>query len=196
MSVIDKVIAAVKPAESERARAQARSEAHAVAVPGEWLSLVLEHHAQIEMAFAALQGAISSGHRLDAHRELAEILTAHSIAEESVLYPALALHGAKGHAETGYSEQSTVKIDMAALDELDPVSQEYLDKLEQIRAAVAHHVYQEEGTWFPELQAKGSPVDHARLTARYIEEFDRYIGGGGATAISEAEIIELDVLAE
>ena len=194
MSVIDQVIAAVTPAESERARARARSDAHAVAAPGEWLSLVLEDHAQIEMAFAALQAAASAGRRLEAQRELAEILMAHAIAEESVLYPALALHDAKSCAETAYGEQSTVKIQMAALEELDPMSREYAKQLEQIRADVAHHIYQEESTWFLELQARLSPADEARLTGRYLEEFERYLGGGGSTALSEDDVIDVDVL--
>lgn len=186
MSVIDKVIAAVTPPESENARQEARSKANSVATPGEWLSLVLEHHLQVESAFAAVRDAMSAATRRDAQRELAEILTAHSIAEESVLYPALALNHEKAHAEMGYTEQSAVKIQMAALDELDPMSQDYLDKLEHIRGAVAHHVYQEEGTWFPELQDKTGPAENAKLTARYLEEFERYIGGG-ATELSETE---------
>jgi Hemerythrin HHE cation binding domain len=195
MSVLDKIIAAVTPPESDEARAQARSKANAVAVSGDWLSLVLEHHLMIESAFVAVKGALSAAERVDAQRELAGILVAHSIAEELVLYPALALNDEKAHAEMGYGEQAAVKIQMAALDKLDPMSQDYLDKLEHIRGAVAHHVYQEEGTWFPELQAKAASFDHSQWAARYMEEFERYIDGGSATGLGEAEIVDIDVLA-
>jgi hypothetical protein len=41
---------------------------------------------------------------------------------------------------------------------------------------VAHHVYEEEGTWFLELKEKASPADQTKLTARYEEEFKRYVG--------------------
>ena len=59
------------------------------------------------------------------------------------------------------------------------MSQDYLDKLEHIRGAVAHHVYEEEGTWFLELKEKVSAADQTKLTAQYEEEFDRYVGTDG-----------------
>ena len=43
------------------------------------------------------------------------------------------------------------------------MSQDYLDKLEHIRGAVAHHVYEEEGTWFLELKEKASPGDQNQI---------------------------------
>lgn len=42
MSVIDKIVAAVTPPESEEARADARLKANAAARPGDWLSQVLQ----------------------------------------------------------------------------------------------------------------------------------------------------------
>jgi hypothetical protein len=56
------------------------------------------------------------------------------------------------------------------------MSQDYIDKLEHIRGAVAHHVYEEEGTWFLEIKEKLSAQKQAKLTERYQEEFDRYVG--------------------
>jgi hypothetical protein len=56
------------------------------------------------------------------------------------------------------------------------MTQDYLDKLEHIRGAVAHHVYEEEGTWFLELKQKASSAEQARLSQRYEEEFSRYVG--------------------
>jgi hypothetical protein len=57
MSVIDKVIAAVTPPESEKDRAEAREKALACAQPGDWLSLILEHHLELEAALAAVEDA-------------------------------------------------------------------------------------------------------------------------------------------
>jgi hypothetical protein len=54
------------------------------------------------------------------------------------------------------------------------MSQEYLDKLEHIRGAVAHHVYEEEGNWFLDLKTKLSAKDQTKITFRYREEFLRY----------------------
>jgi hypothetical protein len=59
---------------------------------------------------------------------------------------------------------------------MDPMSQDYLDKLEHVRGAVAHHVYEEESDWFPTLARQGDTVLQTRLSTRYSEEFERYMG--------------------
>jgi hypothetical protein len=176
MSVLDKVIAAVTPPESEESRKEARAKAYAAAKSGDWLSLILQHHEEIEAAFAAVKAATSATTRVAAQKKLGIILTGHSNAEESVIYPALAAADEKSHATMAYTEQAAAKTQMALLENLSPMTQDYLDKLEHIRGAVAHHVYEEEGTWFLELKEKVPAADQAKLTRRYQEEFERYVG--------------------
>jgi len=154
MSLLDKVVAAVTPLESDLQRAEARQKAENSAAAGDWLSLVLRHHRQIEAAFAAVRAATDSGSRVAAQKRLALLITAHSIAEEAVLYPALVKADEEGHSTKAYAEQSAAKVQMGLLEDLEPMSQEYLDKLEHIRGAVAHHVYEEEGNWFLELKRR------------------------------------------
>jgi hypothetical protein len=107
---------------------------------------------------------------------LSTLLTGHSIAEEAVLYPALAKAGEKGHATKAYTEQSAAKMEMGLLEDLPPMSQEFMDKLEHISGAVAHHVYEEESNWFLDLKTKIPEVDQVKLTQRYQEHFARYMG--------------------
>jgi hypothetical protein len=176
MTLMDKVVAAVTPTESEEKRQQARAQAQAAAGLNDWLSLVLQQHQQIESCFDAVR---SSGHpaaRLAAQKELMTLFTGHSNAEESVLYPALARCGEKADAGMSFTEQAAAKIQLGELEYLDPMSQEYLDKLEHLRGAIAHHMYEEEGSRFLELKEKVSAVDQDRLTQRFKEEFDRYVG--------------------
>lgn len=177
MSIFSDIVDAVTPSESQEDRTTARAEARRLAAPGDWLSLILDHHLQLEAAFAAVKAAGDAASRRAAQKELGVILTGHAIAEESVIYPAMAETGEKRHASHGYTEQATVKMEMAELEKLDPMSQDYLDKLEEIRAAVAHHMYEEEGTWFRDLK-RADGVNEALLTQRYAEEFDRYVGKG------------------
>ena len=177
MSLLDKVIAAVTPPESDEARAEARAKARAAAGAGsDWLSQVLDHHEQIEQAFEAVKSSTSVTGRKAAQKWLVTLLTGHSIAEEAVLYPVMALDDLKTHSATAYLEQSATKVQLAALDELEPMSQDYLDKLEHIRGAVAHHVYEEEGDYFPELREKANTGMQSKMTRRYKEEFERYMG--------------------
>ena len=176
MSVIDKVLAAVTPPPSEEARLNARAKARAAAGHNDWLAIVLDHHEQVEEAFDALSDATAPASRLGALKKLSTLLTGHSIAEEAALYPALAKVDEKGHATKAYSEQSTAKMQMGLLEDLPPMSQEFLDKLEEIKGAVVRHVYEEESTWFLDLKNKTPAPDQAKLTKRYQEHFARYMG--------------------
>jgi hemerythrin superfamily protein len=177
MSVLDKAIAAITPPESDAARAKARAKAEAAAKPGDWLSQILDHHREIEARFADLKAATSADARRAAQQELALVLTGHAIAEEAAIYPALAADKQVGHAELAYQEQAAAKMEMGLLERLDPMSEDYLDKLEHIRGAVAHHVYSEEGIWFLELAEDIDSAEQALITTRYSEEFERYTGG-------------------
>lgn len=181
-SIVDKIVAAVKPTESAGDRAEARRKARTSATTGDWLSLILDHHVQMEDAFARARSPGESTSRMAALKHLGVVLTGHAIAEESVIYPAMAAIGARSDAGHGYDEQAAVKMQMAQLEKLDLSSQAFLDKLEYIRQAVAHHMYEEESNWFPELKHKASAEDQLELTQRYREEFDRYVGGGHLTA--------------
>ena len=176
MSIVDKIVAAVTPPESEEARKEARAKAHSAASPGDWLSMVLEHHERIESAFAAVAAADSANAQVAAQKKLAILLTGHANAEESVIYPALAGANEKGHATMAYSEQAAAKIQMGLLEKLAPMTADYLEKLEHIRGAVAHHMFEEEGNWFIDLKETASAADQLQITRRYEEEFIRYIG--------------------
>ena len=179
MSILDKVVAAVTPTETEEQRLNARVRARSAAMEGDWLSLVLLHHQWIESTFEAVKAATDAATRAMAQKRLALVLTGHAIAEEAVLYPALLNANEEGHSIRAYREQSEVKVQMSLLEDLPPMSQEYLDKLGHIREAVAHHAYEEEGQWFLELRKRLPPADQVKLTFRYQEEFTRYTQGRG-----------------
>ncbi len=58
MSFLDKAIAALTPEESDEDRLNARRLAEASAEPGDWLSVILDQHRQIEQGFnRAFNGA-------------------------------------------------------------------------------------------------------------------------------------------
>lgn len=185
MSVIDKVIAAVTPPESDKDRLEARNKARAAAAPGDWLSLVLDHHLELEEALAAVEDASDTDERTVAFKEFAALLTGHAIAEEGVLYPGLSANSETGHADMGYTEQAMVKMQMAALEKLDPMSQDFEEKLEHVKGALQHHMYEEEGNWFLDLKKKATLEEQEMLTDRYTEEFDRYMGGGDVIEVED-----------
>jgi len=174
MSVLDKIVAAVTPPESEQARAEANAKAWAAAEPGDFLTEALEHHKLLLAAFAAAKAAPDEVSRMAAQKHLGIILVGHAGAEETVLYPALADAGEAGHADLAYGEQVMVKLQMAALEALPPMSQDWMDKIEHIEGAVRHHMFEEEGTWFLELKEKGK--NPGKTAMRFKEEYERYVG--------------------
>jgi hemerythrin superfamily protein len=176
MSILDKAIAAITPPESDEARAKARAKAEAAATSAAWLAQILDHHKGIEAQFAAVKAATDPATRRAEQEKLGLLLTGHSLAEEAAVYPALAAEHQVGHAELAYQEQAAAKMEMGLIERLDPMSEDYLDKLEHIRGAVAHHVYSEEGTWFTELAESADTAQQARITKRYDEEYERYMG--------------------
>ena len=186
MSILDKAIAAITPPVSDEKRAEARAKARAAAVPGDWLSQALDHHVEIESAFAAVRAATGVDARRKAQKRLGTLLTGHSMAEEAVIYPALAHAGRKMHAETAYTQQVAAKMQMAALERLDPLSEDYLDKLGHLEGAVATHVYEEESDWFLDLKTRAPAAEQDMVSARYAEEYGRYMDGdlGGSDRVS------------
>jgi NADH dehydrogenase/NADH:ubiquinone oxidoreductase subunit G len=176
MGLLDKAVAAMSPEATPEQRAAARAHARSLGKSG-WLSMVLDQHEATEAAFVRVKAAGSATTRRVAQKALSVLLTGHSLAEEAVLYPAMALHDQKAHSGEAFTEQSAAKVQIAALDELEPMSQDYLDKLEHLRAAVAHHVYEEESEWFPALRGMGDTTMQTKLSRRYREEYERYANG-------------------
>jgi len=180
MSFLDKLASAIMPPESAQDRANARKVAQGLAGDGDWLAIVLEQHRQIEAFFTQAMVAPDGPSRLAALKRLAVLLTGHANAEESVLYPAVSDGGEKGHAAMAYEEQAMTKVQMALIEKLDPMGKDWREKLEHIQGAVLHHMYEEEGTWFAELQQHLPVAERPRLTRRFMEEFERYTRGPSA----------------
>jgi hypothetical protein len=178
MSIVDKVLGAVTPPESDEKRLEATAKARAAARPGDWLSAALDHHDKIRSRFEACLTAQGGPSRVQAMKQLALVLNGHSLAEEVVLYPALAKAHEKAHASLAYTEQTTAKMQMAELERISPDDEAWADKLEHIRGAVLHHMFEEESVWFLELKDKYD--DQGFLDRRFVEEYERYAGGGMA----------------
>jgi len=176
MSFLDKIAAALTPPESDEARTKAHQEAQELATGNDWLARALSHHEQIEASFAKALNATQPAEAAATVKELGTLLVAHSIAEEVALYPVLVMEGHKAHATEAYEEQQVAKVQMAELERLSPLSQEWRDKLEHIRGAVLHHIYREESTWFPEIVRETDPAELAVIDKRFSEEFDRSMG--------------------
>lgn len=176
MSILDRVAAAVMPAASDEDRLEARRKMEKLAHEEPLAAAILDHHRQIEACFAAAENAGEPQMAHVAVRRLATVLTGHAMAEEAVVYPALAEYSGKTHAGMAYEEQAMTKVEMAKLQDLEPLSGEWREKLEHIKSAVEQHVYQEENAWFAEMLHNAPAAKKTEVTMRYREEYERYCG--------------------
>lgn len=177
MSILNRLIAAVTLLDSQDARNDARAMARAAATPGDWLSQILEHHHGLEEGFRAVQAAPDNTSRTLAFRQLGVLLTGHAIAEEAVIYPALAQMRDKVQSGVAYDDQAVIKVQMALLEKLNPMSRPFVEKLSHLQEIVVQHMYAEEGSWFLDLKRQASASDQLMLSERYAEEYGRYVGG-------------------
>jgi hemerythrin superfamily protein len=102
MSFLDRVAVAVMPAASDEDRAEARSHVESLAEREDWVRMIVDQHKTIEICFAEARAAGDPGSRQAAVRRLESELTAHSMAEEAVVYPALSGHAGKTQAGMAY----------------------------------------------------------------------------------------------
>lgn len=135
---------------------------------------IVDQHKQIENYFSEARTAVDAQTAARAVDELATLLTGHANAEETVLYPDVAEYSGKTHAAMAYEEHAMTKVQLAKLRDLTPQSEEWREKLDHIESAVQQHMYQEEGSWLPDLAKNLSAERKGLLTRRYDEEFSRY----------------------
>ncbi|MYL99353.1 hypothetical protein GR702_16415 [Novosphingobium sp. FGD1] len=186
MSFLDKIAAAVAPAASDEARGEARREAQRLGASEPWIATIVDQHKQIESLILEAINANTADGRIKGMRQLAAVLTAHSSAEEVVVYPDISEFDSKAHAVMAYEEHAMTKVQMALLEKIEPMSEEWQEKLRHIESALQQHMYQEESSWLPALASELSPEEKQRVTARFNEEYGRYRQETGEHAMADA----------
>jgi hemerythrin-like domain-containing protein len=85
--------------------------------------------------------------------QLKEALTLHTQIEEQVFYPALEEHEeTKDMIGEAHSEHDEVKEMLAEMARMTPGSDEFMDKLTELRDSIEHHVEEEENEMFPKAE--------------------------------------------
>ena len=154
----------------------AAAPAVAQAPVADWLRQINEHHRQIRNAFTDVSDARDAAERRAAERALRRLLTAHSFAEETAIYPGLAAVGQKAEAERAYGEHGHAKIELAELDIIpDKMSPPYLAKLYAFQKAVALHIREEQSILYPALAKAADAALAKRMSDAYRAEFARYV---------------------
>lgn len=89
----------------------------------------------------------------DTFRQLKDALTLHTQIEEQVFYPALEQHDeTRDMVSEAHSEHNEVKEMLAEMTGMNPGSDEFMDKLTELRDSIEHHVEEEENEMFPKAE--------------------------------------------
>ena len=77
-------------------------------------------------------------------------LMAHATAEEEVFYPAIRniAFGQSEQVDEAYKDHATVKDLLRQMSNMDPISDEFDNRVAELKSNVQHHVEEEEGELF------------------------------------------------
>ena len=165
--------ASAKPAESPFDVLHA-PERQTEAMQGDWLKMIRAHHAMLERAFDELiDGGADLAQRPLLYKRLCYLLTAHSVAEENVVYPALAMFGLQSESDRLYLDQAHAKVMNAMLDMADDkLGDAWLERAQELRTAVLTHAKDdEEGDLYPRLASALDLSTASKLSIGYRREF-------------------------
>lgn len=112
---------------------------------GDVVDLILADHREFERLFRALRNREDD--RAAHLRELADLLVAHALAEESEVYPKLGVHAPGEQEEIDHSVQEHAEghealAHLQAITDVDSAA--FDEALEQLVEAVTHHIDEEE----------------------------------------------------
>lgn len=150
--------------------------AQTAAAGGDWLAMIKAHHELVAKTFDKILASGKSTYlsRENMVKTLGYELTAHSVGEENVIYPALAMSGLVSESDKLYLDQAHAKVMNAQLEMQAQLKDKgnWMDATRQLQAAVLRHAKEdEEGSLYPQLRAKLDPAMNAMLGAKYQREF-------------------------
>ncbi|HEV2633523.1 MAG TPA: hemerythrin domain-containing protein [Actinocrinis sp.] len=119
---------------------------------GSVISVLLDQHARIRDAFAAVQTA-TGPQRQAAFDRLREMLAVHESGEEMVLRPISRKDAGAAVADARNKEESEAAHVLAKLEKLDVSDERFLADLAEFEKAVSEHAEHEEIEEFPAVRA-------------------------------------------
>jgi hypothetical protein len=139
------------------------------------VELIMKDHREVERLFEQLRTDPAS--RPGALPVLTTLLTTHSRAEESEVYPVVADEIGKAD-HVAHSQEEHVEADelLAKLAETDPDGADFLPALEKVVEAVSHHIEEEEETVLADMREGLTAERRAELGDAFLAEREKHLG--------------------
>lgn len=133
--------------------------------PDEVVAFLKAQHNLIEDMFDEVLHASDPAAREKPFQELRQLLAVHETAEEMVVHPRVRREDNAGDSivDARLKEEHEAKELLSQIEKLDITSQQFVDEMTKLRAAVLDHAQREEGEEFPVLQRKVDADDLKRM---------------------------------
>jgi len=134
--------------------------------PDEVVAFLKAQHNLIEDMFEEVLHASDPQAREKPFVALRQLLAIHETAEEMVVHPRVRHESDAGDAvvDARLKEEHDAKELLSQIEKLDITSQQFIDELSKLRAAVLDHAQHEENDEFPVLQKELDNNDLKRMT--------------------------------
>lgn len=137
------------------------------ATAGDWDEILATEH---EAALAIFDKMLATDESQTFKRKmlmmkLTHALDKHAHQEEMVVYPALREANEAADADHLESEHGYIKTFIYELNEIDPDSRNWLDKIREFRQLVSEHAHMEEEEVFPRFKQGMDEEQNARVTS-------------------------------
>jgi hemerythrin-like domain-containing protein len=138
------------------------------------VDLIMNDHRELEQIFDQLMNQPDK--RANLVPVMITLLTAHSRAEESEVYPAARDSG--GSEDVEHSQKEHLEADQLAakVAETDVASPDFPDALQKLIDAVKHHVDEEESTVLPHMRENLEPARLDELGQAFLDARATHLG--------------------
>jgi hemerythrin superfamily protein len=158
-------------------------------VPDNVVDLIMNDHREVEKLFARLES--EPDQRAGLLPVLTSLLTAHSRAEESEVYP-VAKSEAGETEEVEHSQEEHLEAEqlLAKLAKTDPESPGFDTALAEAKKAIAHHVEEEESKVLPGLRDNLEQSRLEELGALFLASREQHLGEQPVVDLTREDMLQ------
>ncbi len=124
-------------------------------------------HQKVNVLFTQIDGTDDLQKIQEYFGQIYKDLTAHSEAEEAVVYPAVRSFYGEHDTQELYDEQAQMKVMLDNIKAMNPASAEFKTQLNRLREMVMDHVRQEESTMFAAIRNNCSDEQKEQLATQF-----------------------------
>ncbi|HLO84498.1 MAG TPA: hemerythrin domain-containing protein [Nostocaceae cyanobacterium] len=138
-------------------------------------------HNKVNILFTELLQSNDAQRIQEFFGQLVKDLTAHSLAEEEVVYPRVRPFYGQAETQKLYDEQAHWRLVFEELQAISPTAPEFKDRIRQLMDEVMDHVRQEESTMFAAIRNNLSTRESEELATQFKAAKSRVQQAAGGT---------------